>query len=93
MNIHHMPGFVEPHRNVIPQTLIQGHVIESVARGEVGGGQIVVAIAYKNLQVSIDRHGLAQGFSHIDILILVLIITPGLHSAGQDFVRQVTLEG
>ena len=93
MDVHHVPGFVISHADVLLQGLVQREMVERVFGGEVGRAEIVVAVGDKNLEIFIERHSGAQSFGNVDILILKVAVRPLREDLfTQDFIERVGFE-
>ena len=89
MNVHHMPGGIIRHGNILLQFRFQSQVVERVLRRKIRRGKIIIAICHMHLEMRIDRDRFAQCLGDIDVLIFMLGITPRLHTRRENFVRQV----
>jgi hypothetical protein len=77
MDIHHVPGFIVAHADMVLQLLLETEPVKSVLGGKVGSCQIEKPVCHVDFQVWIDTHGVTQRYGHVDVPVFMVCIGPG----------------
>ena len=74
MKIHHVAGFVVGHGDVGALFLRKLYMIEGVFGGEVGGGEVVVAVGDQHFHGGVQLEAFAEGLCDVDIMVLECVV-------------------
>ena len=90
VQIHHVTGGVVVLGNVFLQVWVETHVVEGVAGGEVGGGEVVDAVGDVDFEEGVGAHGFGEGVGDIDELVFGVPVP--FADATEDVVGAVVFE-
>ena len=76
MDVHHVTGFIIAHADIVVQALVQAEMVEGVLGGEVGRGEVEIAVGHEDFQVRVVGHCVAQCFGDIDIPVFMVCVRP-----------------
>ena len=87
-----MPGLIIFHADILALLGRQLNVVKGVARGQVGGGQVIITVEHNNLQPRVVLKTFPQMFGGVNILVLEGVVFPGLVQRCKDLIGQVQVK-
>ncbi len=91
LGVHHVPGVVIVHGDVLFEVRAEEHVVDGVLGCEVWGGEVVVAVGDEDFHVGELVHCFAEALGDVEVLVVGDSGEGPRPDIGEDFVAEVGL--